>query len=605
MTRLRFKVLGFLEVADETGRPIRLQHPGTRALVATLLERRHTAVSSRLLCEVLWPSDPPGDPRGALNSRLARLRRALPPDTLIRRPGGYGLNVHEEMLDSVLFERLLGEAVREGRRDAAQALACLDRALALWRGSAYEEFSDIEQVRLEAVRLDELRVTAGERRVELLLRLGRWEQAVAGARDITALHPFREVPHAHLMKALYHGGRHQDALAVYDRYRRELAVSLGLEPSEHLRRLSEAIVRQTIPAVRQEGDEDPRTQRRGAATATRRALVLRQEETRQLTELIDARPVAALIGPMGVGKSHLAREVLTALYGPGILPGAVLDLAGMPARVAAGLVRQRLAHGDPHETVLIDNCDEAVDAITPILRQAALDGAGPRVIATARCRILIDGCPALTLLPLAVPEDLDEETVRNSPATAFLIEHANAAGGRVAVTDRDAAHLGRLCRRLDGLPLALKLIAPRLATLTPRQVVIRMEDPFPLLRVPGDGRGRHTSMSEELQASYRLLNEQQRLVLSRLAAHREPATLNRAEALCVPHNLSVSEVAAALDDLVACSMVRLVDDDFEPRFATYNLVRDYLVHTAARRTVRHHTRAVAKFGSTREPIVRR
>ncbi|MBE3016160.1 hypothetical protein IL992_44495 [Microbispora sp. NEAU-D428] len=605
MTRLHFKVLGFLEVADETGRPIPLQHPGTRALIATLLVRRHTTASSGLLHDVVWPCDPPDDPRSALNSRLARLRRALPPDTLVRRPGGYRLKVHEEMLDCALFERLLEEAVREGHRDPSRALASLDRALALWRGGAYEEFSDIEQVRLEAGRLDELRVTAGERRVELLLRLGRWEQAATGARDITALHPFRELPHAQLMKALYHCGRHQDALAVYDRYRRELAASLGLEPSEHLRRLSEAILRQTIPAARRDGDEDPRPPRRAVATATRRAPIPRQEETRQLTELIDAHPVATVIGPMGVGKSHLARQALTALYGPGALRAAVLDLAGMPAGVAAGLVRQRLCHGDPHDAIVIDNCDEAVDAITPILRQAALDGTGPRVIATARRRILIDGCPTLTLLPLAVPEDLDEETVRNSPATMFLLEHANAAGARVAVTDRDAAHLGRLCRRLDGLPLALKLIAPRLATLTPRQVAIRMEDPFPLLRLPGDRQGRHTSVSEELQASYRLLSEQQRLVLSRLAAYREPATLNRVEALCVPHNLSVSEVAAALDDLVACSMVRLLDDGSEPRFATYNLVRDYLVHTAARRTVRHHTRAAARLGSTREPIVRR
>ena len=198
-------------------------------------------------------SDLPADAANALQVRVSKLRRALvaagvPGDVLLTRAPGYLLAVEPDAIDVHRFEHLLTRArqlVADG--NPGDALAVMDEALALWRGPAVGDVGDGEWIEAESARLEEMRISALEDRLELLLELGRHGEAVADLERLATLHPLRERLHRLLMIALYRGGRQADALTLYHRLRSRLADELGIDPSPELRALAEAILRQQLP----------------------------------------------------------------------------------------------------------------------------------------------------------------------------------------------------------------------------------------------------------------------------------------------------------------------------------------------------------------------
>ena len=204
-------------------------------------------VSADRLNELLWADDPPADPSAALHSQVARLRRALRPgggDGLLQtRPPGYRVAVDRDEVDAGRFERLAAQA---STASPAEAVRLLDQALALWRGPAYAGLADSDLARVEAIRLEEARLAAVERRAEALVGAGRAGDAVLDLEPFVAAQQLREQPRATLMRALYALGRQADALAVYQDYRRRLAEELGLEPSPALQRLQTRILRHEL-----------------------------------------------------------------------------------------------------------------------------------------------------------------------------------------------------------------------------------------------------------------------------------------------------------------------------------------------------------------------
>ena len=242
---IRVRVLGPLTVAGSDGAERPIERPAVRALLATLVSSHGRVVAIEDLVASLWPNDQPDNPSDALHSRLRRLRQVLDDSdlgrTLTKEPSGYRLSLPEDQLDAAAFEDLIrkaGEAV-----DPAVKLACLDEALGLWRGTAYAEFPEHFALRLEAIRLDELRVTALEQRGELLLTIGRAADAVADMEQFVRANPHREAAWAALMRGLYLTGRQVDATRAYDDYRRKLASDLGLEPTPGLQQLFDLIIR--------------------------------------------------------------------------------------------------------------------------------------------------------------------------------------------------------------------------------------------------------------------------------------------------------------------------------------------------------------------------
>ncbi len=243
-----FSILGPLEVRAN-GRSLPLGGPRQRALLAILLLNANRVVSRDRLVEELWEEQPEA-PGRALNVQVSRLRKALSVEDhgeslLVTQPPGYLLRVEADELDLDRFERLVGEGQEALRRgDPERAAARLREALALWRGRPLADLEFEPFARLEVERLEELRLTALEDRIEAELALGGHAALVGELETLIAEHPLRERMRSQLMLALYRSGRQAEALEAYDSARTLLVEQLGLEPSPALAELQQAILRQ-------------------------------------------------------------------------------------------------------------------------------------------------------------------------------------------------------------------------------------------------------------------------------------------------------------------------------------------------------------------------
>jgi DNA-binding SARP family transcriptional activator/WD40 repeat protein len=245
--RVEFCALGPLGVVVD-GQPVPLGSPKLRTVLAALLVDANSVVSSDRLIDVLWGDDPPMTAKATLQKLVYRLRLLVEPNQepdrlLVTRAPGYVLLVGPEEYDAARFENWLRTARAEADRGrVSEAVATLDEALGLWRGPAFAEFAYDDFARAEATRLEELRVTAVEDRVDAKLALGRHEELIGELERTVDAHPLRERSRAQLMLAFYRAGRQVEALRAYQDHRRYLVEELGLEPSTALRSLEAAIV---------------------------------------------------------------------------------------------------------------------------------------------------------------------------------------------------------------------------------------------------------------------------------------------------------------------------------------------------------------------------
>jgi DNA-binding SARP family transcriptional activator len=227
---VEFRILGPIEVVDDDGRPIALPARKIRALLALLLLDANRSVSTDRLVDELYEERPPATATKTVQVYVSQLRKALGADRIDTRGNGYALRVEPGEVDVERFRQL----VADGRPR---------EALALWRGPA---LADVEErfATTAASSLEEQRLAALEQRIDEDLDRGKHAALVGELEQLVAAHPLREGLRAQLMLALYRSGRQAEALAAYRDTRRTLADELGLEPSEELRELEQAILRQ-------------------------------------------------------------------------------------------------------------------------------------------------------------------------------------------------------------------------------------------------------------------------------------------------------------------------------------------------------------------------
>lgn len=237
---VEFSVLGPLEVRDG-GTAVELS-PKLRELLAVLLCRRNTLVTTPWLAQALWTRSSPRSAVKTLQAYVHHLRKALGPERLPSRPPGYVLLVRPGELDADRFAALLDHS--RTKISTEQASSLLREALGLWRGEAYDGHDHLPAVHAESVRLTELRLTAIDERAEKELGLGRHRELIAELRAIVTQEPFRERSRAQLMLALYRTGRTTEALHVYHEGRQLLADEFGLDPGHALKNLEHAILTQ-------------------------------------------------------------------------------------------------------------------------------------------------------------------------------------------------------------------------------------------------------------------------------------------------------------------------------------------------------------------------
>jgi DNA-binding SARP family transcriptional activator len=240
---LSARLLGPLEM-EYRGSPVPLGAPTQRALLARLLLDPNRTVPIDRLVEDLWGEAAPASAVKMVHIYVSKLRKALPDGVLVTRAPGYALVIEPEALDLTSFERLR----EEGRAALADGLAAtaadrIRQALALWRGLAFGEFDEPFAVG-ESARLEELRLSSVEDRIDADLALGRHAGLVGELESLVAANPLRERLRGQLMLARYRSGRQAEALAGYRQLRELLTTELGIEPAPALRELERRILQQ-------------------------------------------------------------------------------------------------------------------------------------------------------------------------------------------------------------------------------------------------------------------------------------------------------------------------------------------------------------------------
>jgi DNA-binding SARP family transcriptional activator len=236
---LEFRILGPLEVWDGEN-SLQLGGQRQRAVLAVLAMHVGEVVPSERLITYLWGESPPPTAATSLQNAISQLRKSFGADVVETRTPGYALNAEKDAVDARRFERLLSEA---RSADADLRIRLVTDALQLWRGPALGEFAYESFAQTEAARLDELRLTAIEERIEAELELGSAAELVGELEAIVRENPLRERPRGQLMLALYRSGRQAEALQAYQDARRMLVEQLGIEPTPALQQLHASILR--------------------------------------------------------------------------------------------------------------------------------------------------------------------------------------------------------------------------------------------------------------------------------------------------------------------------------------------------------------------------
>jgi DNA-binding SARP family transcriptional activator len=345
--RLRYLILGPLEVRD--GKTDLAPRGGQqRKLLAILLLHAGEAVSSDLLIDELWDGNPPATAAKALQGNVSSLRKQLGPEAVDTVGAGYRLNAEPEDIDARRFENLLAEARPLERAPAA---AKLREALALWRGPALADFAYDDFARHEIERLEDLRLLAVERRIDLELALGHHDDLVPELEALVHAHPLREHLRRHLMVALYRSGRQAEALDAYRDARTALRDELGLEPSEELQALQRAILDHDpelaapphVVLPRAAGDgrvRAGRTLRRPLLAVALGLAILGGTAAALVLTLANGKAAAIVVPPNSVARIDPSGKRIESFVGVGRRPIAVAVGAGgvWVANAAAGTV---------------------------------------------------------------------------------------------------------------------------------------------------------------------------------------------------------------------------------------------------------------------------
>ncbi|MCX5606975.1 winged helix-turn-helix domain-containing protein [Streptomyces sp. NBC_00047] len=646
---MRVSMLGALEVRGEDGGGVGVGGARLRALLILLALEPGRVVASELLIDGIWESDPPMGAANALQGLVSRLRRALPGVEVASHPAGYRLVLEPDQVDVVRFERLAAAGRGALAADPGEAAALLRQALGLWRGPALLDVAASDFFRAPVTRLTELRMAVLEDRIEADLRVGRGRELTGELSSLVAEHPLREGLVGALMRALVTAGRPAEALAAYGRAREVLAEELGADPSPELSALHTAVLRgeltappAAVPAavavpVPVPGPAAAAPEAAGAADAPppptnlRAALasfVGRDEDLAGVDALIGRFRLTTLTGPGGAGKTRLALQSARPLLGrfpDGVwlvelaplsagadVPQAVLSALGLREHApAAGDPLDRLGSALRTRTALLvlDNCEHLVEAAAAMADRLLGECPGLRILATSREPLGLTGEALWPVRPLALPpQGADAAEAMSYEAVRLLNDRAAAARSDFTVSEETAAEVIRICRALDGMPLAIELAAARLRTMSAGQLAARLDDRFRLLT--GGARTaprQHQTLRAVVDWSWELLTEAERALLRRLAAFPGGATVEAAEGVCAGGPVEAYGVLDLLTSLADKSLLVTAGDG---RYRMLETIRAYGLERLAEageqeRIRRAHAAYFTQLARTADPYLRR
>jgi len=559
-------VLGTLEVLDNGRQPVELRGNKLRTLLAALLLRAGQPVSADRLADLLWGESPPSGAANALQAQISKLRRLLVDAPVEGRDGGYALAIDADQIDSERFTRLAEaghDHLTAGR--PAEASAVLREALALWRGPAFADFAFDEFAQSPRTRLEEMRLTATEDRIDADLAVGRHEAVVAELEGLVHDHPLRERLWGQLMVSLYRCDRQSDSLRAFQRARDMLADELGLDPGPALRELERQVLTQDVALAVPAGAVEPTqpTARLSNIHPELSTFVGRTADVAQIVGLLQNGRLVSITGPGGVGKTRIATEVA-------LDPGRVwrdgtwlveLGLDSGERAVGAAFQRTfgpRLGHTGSEDAIdwlttglattelliVLDNCEhvlaEAAIAASTIVRSCP----GVSVLATSREPLGVSGERVMALQPL----DLDD-------AMSLFASRAADSDGDFVLNGASEAAVATICTNVDRLPLAIELTAARTRAFSAQQLAELLDHRFGLVSAQGGRPQRQQSMHAAVDWSFELLFDDERRLLTRLSVFAGPFNLEASTKVCADDDLNAADVDVLMARLVDKSLI--------------------------------------------------
>jgi predicted ATPase len=333
----------------------------------------------------------------------------------------------------------------------------------------------------------------------------------------------------------------------------------------------------------------PRSDQAGPP-ASRTAFFGRERERARLSELVRTVPLVTVTGVGGVGKTRMTAEVLATEADQGLVRWCLLtaidDDESVPSAVASALGLDTTA-GDPGQAVVdainerelvvvLDNCEHVVRGVAELAERVLSGCPAARLVATSREPVGVDGEAILALGPLELPERESFENVASSEAVTLFLDRARLARWDFELQPDNAAAVLQICRRLDGLPLALELAAARVRSLSPAEIAEHLDSRFALLaRARSRGSERHRTLRAAVDWSYRLLDDPERLVFDRLSVFASGCDLGAAQAVCAGDGVDPGDVLDLLDRLVERSLLRVVDAGGRTRYGMLETLRHY------------------------------
>jgi len=599
---MEIRVLGPVEVWDDD--QIQLSPAQTR-LLARLVVDIGRVVSVDAIVEALWRDEIPSNPRNSLRFHLSKLRAALDladidHGLIVTQAPGYLLRADGVDVDAVEFTKTVERARERIGRDPLSVSTTLREALETWRGGPYADFVYDDFARAEIGRLAELRLQAIELRIEADLETGRANEVIGELESLVQEYPYREQLTYLLMKALYLAGRQVEALHVYKELRRRFVDELGIDPSASLQDLE-------LQILAQDPDLFSAQARRTVGNTPQPVgqIIGRDDEIAELEDLLRTRRVVTLTGIGGAGKTRLAIQVAQHLqdrYNGGTW---FVDLASVPSgsdldhALAVSFSLQLPPGADPTEElarwigqsnvlIVFDNCEHvglqvrrAVDELTSI-------APGVTVLATSRTPIQARGEMLFAVDPLPFPDISDsQDEILDSASVRLLMARAQDFAVGLTSNSETLQAAARLCRLLDGLPLAIEIAAGRLRAVSVVQLVDRLSDRLGMRSRAAEEGSRHGSLQAALEWSHELLTDDQKRLFSALSVFQSPFGLEAVEQVC--GFLVDGSVIELLLDLVDSSLVVAEGTQGISRFRLLDTVCEFAsehLDTATRESIR-------------------
>jgi predicted ATPase/DNA-binding SARP family transcriptional activator len=624
--RVMFCVLGPLVVRRD-GRPVRLGGHRQRALLAYFAVHAGELLAAERILDEVWPEGGEAS-LGVLRTYVWQIRKLLggPAGSVLRTDGGtYQLDVGDDQLDLAAFEQRLShaQAVLADGGGATAAIAHVEEALSLWRGPALDGLRHERALQRVAERLDRLHVDAAELHAEILLRLGRHHEVIGDLERLVGEQPVRENLWCLLLGAYQRAGRHGDAAAAYERAQEVLA-DRGIEPGRQLRLAHEQpsgpvpigpdpLSLPVAPARRSVANLDP----------PQTAFVGREAELGSALGLLRARRLVTLHGSGGSGKTRLAIELAQRVAADGGSEVVFVDLTA--ATVDEDVIRSlagalQLPGGQARDLadvagslrarpvlLVLDNCEQVIqgvgDTVEALLRRCP----GVRVLATSREELALDGESIVPVTGLPVTSGSGERGVAAAVELFYAVAarrgETGLAGGPA---DRDLVI--EICRRLDGLPLAIELAADLLSSLPLTEIAARLDRRLDLpVRGNRLAPPRHHTLSATIAWSYDLLDPDEQGIFRAVSLFIGDFPLAAAEAVA---GVDRADTPALVTSLVSKSLLVSVPDAGESRFRMLGTIRQYglslLVERPEERMIlrRRHARHYAVVSEQTQPRLR-